>query len=117
MACAAVGGADDLDLMSLEQGGECEDIAGVVVNHQHLASMEDLVGAVQPLEHHLLFLGQIGDDAVEEERGLVQEPFGRLDVLQDDALGHGLEPDLIVVGQILAGEDDDGQVLQVLAPP
>ena len=55
---------------------------------------------------------QIGDDAVEEEGGLVQEPFGRLNVLEDDALGHGLEPRLIVVGKLLAGEDDDGQVVQ-----
>ncbi len=34
----AVGGADDLHLVVLEQGGEGEDVAGVVVDDQHLAS-------------------------------------------------------------------------------
>ena len=49
---------------------------------------------------------------MEEQRGLVQQPLGRLDVLEDDALGHGLEPHLLVVGELLAGEDDDRQILQ-----
>ena len=53
---------------------------------------------------------QIGDHAVEEERGLVQQPLGRLDVLEDDALGHRLELRLLVGGELLAGEDDHGHV-------
>ena len=48
--------------------------------------------AVQPLEHRLLLRRQVGDDAVQEQRGLVEQPLGRLHVLQHDALGHRLEP-------------------------
>ncbi len=33
-------------------------------------------------------------------------------MFEDDALGHGLEPHLIVVEELLAGEDDDRQILQ-----
>ena len=108
----AVGGADHFNSMALEQRGEGEDIAGVVVHHEHFAPVQDLVGAVQPLEQLLFFHRQVGHDAMEEQRGLVQQPLGRLDVLEDDALGHGLEPHFIVVGKLLAGEDDDGNILQ-----
>ena len=34
-----------------------------------------------------LRLGQLRLDAVEEERGLVEQPLGRADVLDDDRLG------------------------------
>ena len=74
--------------------------------------MQDLIGTMEPLEQLLLLHRQVGDDAMEKQRGLVQEPLGRLDVFEDDALGHGLEPHLIVVGELLAGEDDDRQILQ-----
>ena len=53
-----------------------------------LRPCEDLVGAVQPLEHRLLLGRQIGDHPVQEERRLVEQPLRRLDVLEDDALGH-----------------------------
>ena len=42
---------------------------------------------VQLLEHLPLGLGQVGLDAVQEQRGLVQQPLGRLHVLDDDGLG------------------------------
>ena len=60
----------------------------------------------------LLLRRQVGDDAVQEQRGLVQQPLGRLHVLEHDALGHRLEPRLLLGGQVLAGEDDDGHVGQ-----
>src|SRR5437867_10779849 len=58
------------------QRGEGEDIARVVVHHEDLAAAEDFAGAVETLEHGLFFRRQVGDDAVEEERGLVEEPLG-----------------------------------------
>ena len=67
---------------------------------------------MEPLEHGLLFRRQVGDDAVEEEGGLVQQPLGGLDIFEDDALGHRLELRLLLGGQILAGEDDHGHVRQ-----
>ena len=67
-----------------------EDVARVVVDDQHLAAAQHLVRAVQPLEHLPLRLGQVGDDAVQEQRGLVEQPLGRLHVLEHDALGHRL---------------------------
>ena len=112
IACAAVGRADHLHLLVLEQRGQREDVARVVVDHQHLAAAQHFVGAVQPLEHRLLLRRQVGDDAVQEQRRLVEQPLGRLHVLQDDALGHRLELRLLVGGQLLAGEDDHGHVGQ-----
>ena len=67
---------------------------------------------MQPFEHSLLLRRQIGDDAVQEERGLVQQSLRRLDVFQDDALGHRLESRLLIGGEILAGEDDHGDIRQ-----
>ena len=88
MALSAVGRADHLHFLVLEQRGQREDVARVVIDHENLAAAQDFRGAVQPLEHGLFLGRQIGDDAVEEERGLVQQPLGRLDVLQHDALRH-----------------------------
>ena len=109
---AAVGRADHLHVVVLEQRGQGEDVARVVVDHQHFAAAQDLVRAVQPLEHRLLLRRQVGDHAVQEQRRLVQQPLGRLHVLEDDALGHRLELGLLVGAQVLAGEDDDRHVRQ-----
>ena len=84
----AVGRADHLHVLVLEQRGQREDVARVVVDDQHLAAAQHLVRAVQPLEHLLLLLRQVGDDAVQEQRRLVEQPLGRLHVLEHDALGH-----------------------------
>ena len=59
-----------------------------------------------------LALGQVGDDAVQEQRGLVEQPLGRLHVLEHDALGHRSQPRLLVGRQLLAGEHDDRHVAQ-----
>jgi hypothetical protein len=74
------------------------EIAGVVVDDQDLAAMEDFVGAVKPFEHQLFLDRQLGHDAMQEQGGLVEQPLGRLDVFEDDALGHALEPRLVVAG-------------------
>ncbi len=64
------------------------------------------------LEHLLLGLGQVGDHAVQEERRLVEEPFRRLHVLEQDALRQPAQPLLLLAGQVLAGEDDDRDLAQ-----
>ena len=54
-----------------------------------LRPRKDFVGSVEALEHLLLGFGQIGHDAVQEQRGFVKQPFRRLNVFEHDALGHG----------------------------
>ena len=76
-----------LHLLILEHARQREDVARIVVDDQHLAAAQHLVRAVQPLEHLPLGLRQVGDDAVQEERGLVEQPLRRLHVLEHDALG------------------------------
>ena len=83
----AVGRAEDFHVVVLEHGRQREDVARVVVDDQHLAAAQHVVRAVQPLEHLPLRLRQVGDDAVQEQRGLVEQPLGRLHVLEHDALG------------------------------
>jgi hypothetical protein len=68
---ASVGG-DDLHAVAFEHAGESEDVAHVVVDDEDLLALQGLVGLVEPFEHPLLLRGEIGDDAVEEERGLVE---------------------------------------------
>ena len=72
----------------LQHAAQREDVARVVVDEQHRLADQILVGAVQPLEHALLFGGQVGDDAVQEQRGLVEQPLRRFDALDDDAARH-----------------------------
>ena len=96
IACRPLVARDDLHLVVLEHGGQREDVARVVVDDEHLAVAQHLVRAVQPLEQLLLGFGQIGHDAVQEQRRLVEQPLGRLHVLEHDALGHGLEPRLLL---------------------
>ena len=82
---AAGAGGQHLHAAPLEHAGQREDVAHVVVDDQHRLADQVLVRAVQPLEHLLLLGRQVGDDAVQEERGLVEQPLGRLDALDHDA--------------------------------
>ena len=94
----------------LEHAAQREDVAGVVVDQQHRLADQILVGAVQPLEHPLLVGGQVGDDAVQEQRRLVEQPLGQLDALDDDAARHRVQLRVLLRRQLAAGEDDDRQV-------
>lgn len=53
-----------------------------------LFALQRLIGATQPFQHLLLCGGKFGDDDVQKKGGPVQQPFGRLDPFEDDALGH-----------------------------
>ena len=68
---AAIGCTDHVDLMVLEYGGQGEDVARVIIDHEDLFSVQDFVGTVQPFEHALLFRRQVGDDAVQKQGGFV----------------------------------------------
>ncbi len=75
-----------------------------------------LVGLVQALQHALLFLRKIADDTVQEQRRLVQQAFGRLNALDDDAARHRVQPRIFLRGQLAPREDDDRNIGQRLRP-
>ena len=58
-------------------------------------------------------LGQVRLDAVQEQRGLVEQAVRRAHVLDDDGLGHALELRLLLLRQLAAGVDHDGDVIDV----
>ncbi len=93
-----------------EHAAQREDVARVVVDQQHRPADQVLVGAVQPLDHALLVVRQVGDDAVQEQRGFVEQPLRRFDPLDDDAARHRVQLRILLGRQFAAGEDDDRQV-------
>jgi hypothetical protein len=97
--------------MVFQHAREREDVADIIVDHQDLLSGHDRIGVMQMLEHLPLLLGQLGLDAMEEERGLVEQTLGRLHILQDDRLRVFLDPCLVLRTQVSASVDDDRQVL------
>ncbi len=96
----------------LQHAAQREDVAGVVVDQQNGSIDEILVGAVQPLQHALLFGRQVGHDAVQEERGLVQQTLGRLHAFHDDAARHRMKPGIFFRAEFSPGEHDDRHVGQ-----
>ena len=78
-------------IRAFEQCRQGKDVAGVVVDDEHLASAEHVVGVVHAFEHLLLFRRQIGDNAVQEQGRLVEQTLGGLNILKHDTLGHGLD--------------------------
>ena len=109
---AAVGGADDFHLVVFEQRGQGEDVAGVVVHHQHLAAAQHLVGVVQPLEHLLLLVGQSATTRCRNSAVSSSSRSGDWTSLRTMLLAIVLSRALLVGGELLAGEDDDRQVVQ-----
>ena len=67
---------DDLHPVALEHAREREHVADVVVDDQDLPPLEDGVRGVELLEHAAALGRQVRLDAVEEERGLVEQAFG-----------------------------------------
>ena len=59
------------------------------------------------LDHLLLFVGQVRNDLMQEQRHLVEQPLRRFRALDDDRLGVAAQPLLIVGGEVAAGVDDD----------
>src|SRR4029079_3575967 len=98
----------------LEHAAEREDVAGVVVDQQNRAVDEVLIGAVETLQHALLFGGQVGHDAVQEEGGLVEQALRRLHAFHDDAARHRMEPGVLFGAELAAGKEDNRHVGQLL---
>ena len=95
---------------ALEHAAQREDVARIVVDEQHRAADQVLVGAVQPLQHPLLLGRQVGDHPVQEQRRLVEQALGRFDALDDDAARHGVQLRVLLGRQLAAGEHDDRNV-------
>ena len=101
-----------MNAMLLEQAGQGENIAHIVVHDKHFPADKRLVGLAQPFQHLPLATGQIGSDEMEEQRHFVEQPLGRLHVFEDHALGHPCQTLAVVFGQVFARADDDRQFPQ-----
>ena len=108
----AVGRADDIHLVVFEQGGQREDIADIVVDDQHLAAAQDLVGAVQPFDHVLLFRGRSATTRCRNSAVSSSNRSGDWTSLRTMLLAIDLELRLFLGGQFLAGEHHDRQIAQ-----
>ena len=71
---------------------------------------------LQPLQHPLLLRRQVGHHAVQEQRGLVEQPLRRLHALDHDAARHGVQLGVLLGGKLAAGEHHDRHVGQRLSP-
>ena len=102
-------GRDDHHVAPLQDAGQREDVADVVVDDQHLLAGEHLVGLVELLEHPPLGLGQLVDRRVQEEGGLVEQPLGRADLPEGHRRGERLRPGRRSSGRRLVGVEDHRQ--------
>ena len=93
----AVLGVDHVHLVALEQRRQREDVAQVVVDDEHVALRELRIALREPAQHALLALGQVRLDAVQEQRGLVEQPLHRRDVLDDHGLREAVQALLVLV--------------------
>ena len=82
-----------------------------------LRPASDGIVLVQLLEHLALLGRQAALDAVQEQRGLVEQPVRRLHVLDDDRFGQPPQLGLLLLRQLLAGVDDDRDLRQPRARP
>ena len=104
------GGGQHMHAAPLQHARQREDVAGVVVDQQHLPPDQVLVGAGQPVEHSLLLLRQFGDDPVQEQRRFVEQALRRLDALDHDAARHRVQLRVLLGGQLAPGEHHHGNV-------
>ena len=56
--------------------------------------------------------GQVGDDPVQEQRGLVEQPLRQFDALDDDAARHRVQLGILLRRQLAAGEHHHRQIGQ-----
>ena len=61
---------------------------------------------VQPLQHALLLGRQVGHHAMQEQRGLVEQPLRRFHALHHDAARHGVKLRVFFRRQLASGEHD-----------
>ena len=70
-------GRNDHHAVLLQDAGQGEDVAHIVIDDQHLLLGQDIRRGVQRLQDLALRLGQLGDVLVHEQAGLIQEPLRR----------------------------------------
>ena len=58
--------------MIFKHAREREDVADIVIDHENRLARHHRVGIVEVLQHLPLLLGQLGLDAVQEERCFIQ---------------------------------------------
>jgi hypothetical protein len=97
----------------LQRGGEREDVAHVVVDHEHLAAAQAPL-VLDPLHPDLLLLGNAGESPVQEQGRLVEKLLGRPRILHDHGRGNLLQLALLVRAQVPPSIDHDRQVAAAL---
>ena len=65
---------------------------------------------MEAVEHLLLFLWQIGHNAMQEQCRLIEQPFGRLDAFYNHAARQRMQAGIFFGRQFLAREYDDRQI-------
>ena len=73
---AAVFGEDDLHPALFERRGEGEHVANVVVDHQHLATVQRGVPVRICPSSSRVWDGSVASGPVQEQRGAVDQPLG-----------------------------------------
>src|SRR5216683_259378 len=96
----------------LQHAAEREDIAHVVIHHQHLLSHQSVIRTMQLLQHPLLFRRKVRHHAMQEQRRLIQQSFRRLDSLDYYAARQGVQTRVFVRRELLPGKHHDRQVAE-----
>src|SRR5687768_1442259 len=107
---AAVLRVDDLHVLPFEHAGEGEDVADVVVDHEHLFALKPRVGEIDPLYHVLLRFAQVRNVTVQVQRGLVHQTFHRIGVFQNDRFGKFPHLCALAFGEVLTCVHDHRQL-------
>ena len=75
---AAVFGVHHIQIVILQQAGEREDVANVVVHHQNLFADKRDIGLAQLFQNPALVRREIGFGAMQQKNGFVQQPLQRV---------------------------------------
>ena len=106
-AGAAVLGVNHLQVMLLQNTGQCKDVADVVVHHQYLLARQRNVVAADGCQNGPLIVGEVGVGAMQEQHGLFQQAFIGLRKADDTRPRELPDLGLQLGGQVVhAGEDD-----------
>ena len=65
---------------------------------------------MQALEHPLLLRGELGDDAMKEQGGLVEQPFRGFNAFDDNAAGQDVQAGVFFGRQVFAGKYNHRQI-------
>src|SRR5260370_39565089 len=66
---------------------------------------------MQSVQHLPLLFGQVGYYAVKKKCRLVQQPFGRFDILYDHAAGEDMQSCIFLRRKIFARKDNNPQLI------